>query len=152
MIKPGLLFSLALLPLLASCAPLTSMLASQDGPVPRSAGPLTVGQTWTVSGPVSGRTVTTTINVRDLVEVAGSTASVGGRDQADAFARAQAGFGVATYNNDRRTLNFEWIGEQGERYVCTIDTLLSLPYAGRLTLKQGGNTATGSCQATLSQP
>lgn len=153
MTKPALLLSFALLPLLASCAPLASLLTPREGgPAPRTAGPLTVGQTWTVSGQLEGSPVTATVAVPDLVSVSGGTASVGGLDQADAFARGRSGFAVATYDGDRRVLNFEWIGNSGERYTCRLDTLLSLPYTGRLTRLQGTNVATGSCQATVSQP
>ncbi|WP_146160544.1 hypothetical protein [Deinococcus arcticus] len=153
MTRPALLLSLALLPLLASCAPLASLLTPREGgPAPRTAGPLTVGQTWTVSGTVEGSAVSSTVAVPDLISGAGGTATVGGLDQAEAFSRGRPGFSVATYDGDRRVLSFEWIGTNGERYTCRVDTLLSLPYSGRLTRVQGGNVAGGSCQASVSQP
>ncbi len=137
------------LPLLGACAPVASLLANAeaDGPAPRRAGPLVVGQTWTVSGPVDGRTVTQSVNITDLVDVADGTASVNGRDQADAFGAGRAGFTVATYDGSRRTLRFDWIAENGATYSCRIGTLLSQPYQGELTLKTGGRTATGTCSA-----
>ena len=140
------------LPLLGACAPLASILANSEneGPKPRMAGPLTVGQTWTVSGPIDGRTVTQSVNIPDLVDVADGTASVSGLTQAQAYESNQAGFSVATFNKDRRTLRFDWIAEDGARYTCRIDTLLSLPYSGRLTLTKGGYEATGTCSATTS--
>ncbi len=137
------------LPLLGACAPLASILANSEseGPKPRTAGPLVVGQTWTVSGPVDSRTVTQSVNITDLVDVADGTASVNGRDQADAFSAGRAGFTVATYDGNRRTLRFDWIAENGVTYSCRIGTLLSQPYQGELTLKTGGRTATGTCSA-----
>ena len=137
------------LPRLSDCTPLASLLANSEteGPRPRTAGPLTVGQTWTVSGPVDGGTVTQSVNITDLVDVADGTASVNGRDQADAFSTGRAGFTVATYDGVRRTLRFDWIGENGAAYTCRITTLLSQPYQGELTLKTGGRTATGTCSA-----
>ncbi|WP_189067612.1 hypothetical protein [Deinococcus radiotolerans] len=144
--------ALLALPLLGACAPLASILANSEneGPRPRTAGPLTVGQTWTVSGPIDGRTVTQSVNIPNLLDVADGTASVSGLDQAQAFDSNQAGFSVATFNKDRRTLRFNWIAEDGAQYTCQIDTLLSQPYSGRLTLKKSGYEATGTCTATSS--
>ncbi|UBV41552.1 hypothetical protein LAJ19_07710 [Deinococcus taeanensis] len=144
--------ALLLLPLLGACGPVASLLANaeSDGPAPRRAGPLTVGQTWTVSGPIDGRTVTTTVNIPDLFDVPDGNASVNGRDQADAFSSGRAGFTVATFDPSRRTLRFDWIAENGGVYSCQIETLLSMPYNGRLTLRSAGTTAMGTCTATTS--
>ena len=140
--------------LMASCAPVASLLANRDaeGPPPRQAGPLTVGETWTVGGPIDGRSVAATIGIQDLVDVPGGTASVNERDRLDAFAAGREGFGVARYDPDRRYLTFSWVGTGNTTYTCEVTTLLSLPYQGRLTMLRGGQpVATGTCEANVRQ-
>ncbi|GAA0505532.1 hypothetical protein [Deinococcus depolymerans] len=154
MIPRALPAALLLSLLLASCAPVASMLASRDGagPPPRQAGPLTVGDTWTVSGPIDGRSVTTTVNVTDLVDVPGGTASVSERDRLEAFAAGRVGYGVARYDPDRRYVTFTWVGEGDATYTCEVTSPLGLPYQGRLTMQRGGQTvATGTCEASVRQ-
>lgn len=139
---------------LASCAPVSSMLAARDaeGPSPRQAGPLTVGDTWTVSGPIDGRSVAATISIPDLVDVVNGTASVNDRDRLDAFAAGREGFGLARFDPDRRYLTFSWVAAGNTMYSCEITTLLSLPYQGRLTMQRGGQTvANGTCEANVSR-
>ncbi|GGR65378.1 hypothetical protein GCM10008959_29490 [Deinococcus seoulensis] len=140
--------------LLASCAPVSAMLAArdQDGPAPLSAGPLVVGQTWTVSGPIDGRTVTATIGIPDLVTVPAGKASVSERDRLSAQQDARAGFGMALYRPDARTLSFTWIAEDTNTYICDVSTPLALPFQGRLTMQRGGKTVVnGTCEANVSQ-
>ena len=140
--------------LMASCTPVASLLAARDreGPSPRQAGPLTVGDTWTVSGPIDGRSVAATISVPDLVSVSGGTASVNERDRLDAFAAGREGFGVARYDPDRRYVTFSWVAAGSTTYICEVTAPLSLPYQGRLTMQRGGQTvANGTCEANVSQ-
>ncbi|WP_291431513.1 hypothetical protein [Deinococcus sp.] len=140
--------------LIASCAPVASLLAARDeqGPSPRQAGPLTVGETWTVTGPIDGRSVTATISIPDLVPVASGTASVNERDRLDAFATGREGFSVAHYDPERRSVTFSWVATRNTTYTCEVTSLLSLPYQGRLTMQRGGQTvANGTCQANFSQ-
>lgn len=155
MFKPALLPLALTLPLLASCAPLASLLAnsSSDGPSPRRAGPLVVGQTWTVSGLVDGRSVSATVSIPNLVDVQDTSATFNARDQLDAFAASRVGFTVADYDGGRRVARFRWVGESaGLSYTCRIENVISAPLRGVLTYERGGQTvARGTCEAVISQ-
>ncbi|WP_412029699.1 hypothetical protein [Deinococcus yunweiensis] len=147
--------ALLTLPLLGACAPLNAMLAERDanGPSPRRAGPLVVGQTWTVSGLVDGRAVTSTISIRDLVDVPQGSGSVNARDQIAAFEASQAGFTVAEFDSNRRIARFRWVGEGDSiSYTCRIMNAAASPLRGELTYERFGKTvATGTCEAIVSQ-
>ncbi|MFC3833242.1 MULTISPECIES: hypothetical protein [Deinococcus] len=147
--------ALLTLPLLGACAPLNAMLADRDtnGPAPRRAGPLVVGQTWTVSGLVDGRSVTSTISIRDLVDVPGGSGSVNASDQITAFERSQAGFTVADFDRSRRVARFRWVGEgEGITYTCRVMEAAASPLRGELTYERLGKAvANGTCEAVLSQ-
>lgn len=155
MFKPALLPLALTLPLLGSCAPLASILANResDGPAPRRAGPLVVGQTWTVSGLVDGRSVSATVNVPDLVDVQDTSATFNARDQIDAFAASRAGFTVADYDSNRRVARFRWVGESaGLSYTCRIENVILAPLRGVLTFERNGQiVARGTCEAVISQ-
>lgn len=152
--SPALLPLALILPLLGACAPLSSLLANRDnGPSPRRAGPLTVGQTWTVSGLVDGRAVTSTVSIRDLVEVPNGSGSVNTRDQLTAFEQSQAGFSVADFNPSTRVVRFRWVGEtDGTAYTCRIMNPIVSPLRGVVTYERLGRVvANGTCEAVTSQ-
>ncbi|GHF55587.1 hypothetical protein HNQ07_003335 [Deinococcus metalli] len=152
---PALLPLALTLPLLGACAPLYAMLAERDanGPSPRRAGPLVVGQTWTVSGLVDGRAVTSTVSIRDLVNVPNGTGSVNARDQIAAFEESRAGFTVADFNPSTRVVRFRWVGEaDGISYTCVASHTGASPLRGELTYERLGKVvATGTCDALVSQ-
>lgn len=142
--------------LLGACAPVASLLANRDaeGPAPRRAGPLVVGQTWTVSGTVDTRNVTATVGVPDLVDTPGNlSATANARDQIAAFETGRSGFTLAEYDPNRRVLSFRWIGESPDvTYTCTVDYAFAVSPVGVLLYQRGGRTvANGTCQAVLSQ-
>ncbi|GGM12343.1 hypothetical protein [Deinococcus aerophilus] len=158
MSKRAVLAFALLVPLLGSCAPVASLLASRDdtGPAPFQFGPLIVGQTWTVSGTVTGRDVVTTVNIPELVIVPDGYASAGTRDQYTGFNEGRAGFNVATFDQERRTVTFRWVGpaEGFDRvtYTCKISRLIGEPLTGTLTYERNGQTvANGTCEARVSQ-
>lgn len=159
MLKRAVL-SLALgLPLLlGACAPVNSLLASRDGGEkgPLQFGPLAVGQTWTVSGVVDSRNVVTTVTIPDLVNVQGKFASYSARDEYTGFNDNRAGFAVASYDPDRRSAEFRWVGDAGAgsfdkvTYTCKLDNLTGTPLIGVLTYGRNGQTvANGTCEANL---
>ncbi len=145
--------------LLGACAPINSLLASRDGGEkgPLQFGPLAVGQTWTVSGVVDSRNVVTTVTIPDLVNVQGKFASYSARDQYTGFNDNRTGFAVASYDPDRRTVEFRWVGDAGSAsfdkvtYSCKIEKLTGAPLTGVLSYERNGQrVANGTCEATLS--
>lgn len=156
--KRAVLPLLLLVPALGSCAPLASILASRDDtrPAPFGFGPLVVGQTWTVSGTVAGRDVVTTVNIPDLVIVQKGYASASTRDQYNGFNDHRAGFNVAAYDPDRRSVTFRWVGEtvgfDNTTYSCDVSRLIGEPLIGTLTYERNGQgVTTGTCEARISQ-
>ncbi|WP_309570640.1 hypothetical protein [Deinococcus sp.] len=152
---PALLPLALTLPLLGACAPLSAMLADRNanGAAPRRVGPLTVGQTWTVSGLVDGRAVTSTVNIRDLVNVPNGSGSVNARDQITAFEESRPGFSVADFMPDTRVARFRWVGESdGVSYTCRVTNAAASPLRGVLTYERSGKViANGTCEALTSQ-
>lgn len=147
--------------MLGACAPINSLLASRDGEKgPVQFGPLAVGQTWTLSGVVDGRNVVTTVTVPDLMSVQGGFASFSARDEYTGFNDNRAGFAVASYDPDRRSAEFRWVGDAGAApfdkvvYTCKLPNAvanLGTPLTGTLTYQRNGQVlANGTCEATLS--
>ena len=159
MLKRAVLPLVLGLPLLmGSCAPINSLLASRDGEKgPLQFGPLAVGQTWTLSGVVDGRNVVTTVIIPDLMNVQGKFASHSARDEYTGFNDNRAGFAVATYDPDRRSTEFRWVGDAGNAafdkvvYACQLGGVVGTPLTGTLTYQRNGQVvANGTCEANLS--
>lgn len=144
--------------LLGACAPVASLLSSTDGEKgPLQFGPLAVGQTWTVGGVVDSRNVVATVTIPDLVNVQGVFASSSARDEYNGFNDNRAGFAVASYDPDRRSAEFRWVGDAGAAsfdrvvYTCKIENLSATPLTGTLNYQRNGQlVATGTCEVNLS--
>ncbi|WP_156123085.1 hypothetical protein [Deinococcus radiopugnans] len=159
MLKRAVLpLALSLPLLLGACAPVASLLSSTDGEKgPLQFGPLAVGQTWTVGGVVDSRNVVATVTIPDLVNVQGVFASSSARDEYNGFNDNRAGFAVASYDPDRRSAEFRWVGDAGAAsfdrvvYTCKIENLYATPLTGTLNYQRNGQlVATGTCEANLS--
>lgn len=151
---PALLAPLLALPLLlSSCATLNSIIS--QGPSPDFAGPLVVGQTWTVDAVVDGRPAQASFPVTRLYTNSTDRATRTTRESLDLTQAAQSGPVNAAYSvRGVPTLTFTWFGERAEgvaaRYTCTITSLTRQPFSGVLLLQRGGNAVRGTCSAQSS--
>ena len=154
--------------ILNACAPTaTTPLTNLLGPkTPDRSGPLIVGQTWAISGVLSGTTpISKTLPVPQLVAQSNAkdltskgTVSVSDQALAEQVPSADYQFVAYTNNDQSKQVRFVWNGnvtsERVERYECRTPYNGSVPLRGVLTLQfQGSPTAQrGTCTATPTDP
>ena len=154
---------------LTACAPAaTTSLTNLLGPkTPDRAGPLIVGQTWAVSGILSGRTqVSKTLAVPQLIAQDNNNndvqikATLSTRDQVAAQQVPSSEYQYVAYvNSDQyKQVRFSWNVAGGlgrvDTYTCQAAPTGSLPLRGVLTLKrpESSMVQTGTCTATPTNP
>ncbi len=157
---PALLLLCGLALSLSACAPtlnLGNLISS--APSPDKAGPLLVGQTWTLGGQLAGVSVGKTLAVRALTEVQNGSGTLSTRDQVTAAQLPSSGYEYVAYiNNDQiKQVRFVWNEAAAggiDRYECLTSVTGSLPLVGVLTLQRQGDSATvrGTCTATPTNP
>ncbi len=152
---PALLCGLAL----SGCAPVLGNVIDTT-PSRTSAGPLIVGQTWAISGQLSGTSLSKTLSVPRLVEVQDGSGTLSVADQASAAQLPSGTYEYVAYTNSDqlKKASFVWneavSGGGVNRYECVAQNVVSLPLTGVLTLKRQGESTVlrGTCIATPTNP
>ncbi|AZI41637.1 hypothetical protein EHF33_01775 [Deinococcus psychrotolerans] len=145
--------------MLSSCAPVLGNVIDTS-PSRKSAGPLIVGQTWAISGQLSGTSLSKTLSVPTLVEVQDGSGTLSVADQATAAQVPSGSYQYVSYTNSDqlKKASFVWneaaAGGGVNRYECLSKNVESLPLTGVLTLKRQSESTVlvGTCTATPTNP
>lgn len=151
---PALLCGLTL----SACAPVLGNIIDTT-PSRASAGPLIVGQTWAISGQLSGTSLSKTLPVPRLVEVQDGSGTLSVADQAAAAQLPNGNYQYVSYTNSDqlKKASFVWneaVAGGVNLYECVAQNVQSSPLTGVLTLQRQGEATTlrGTCVATPTNP